>query len=227
MDLTKYVADKNPWASDEIVSQIVESIRDHLKERGISEEEHMKKLESIVDTRNELDKWMGVNKLIGESMPTITSDLRHLMSGADLKGLESMGDIIKVYRAMSRDELKRLRTTGEVEKQSWTTSLNVACFFTLHGATSRGKVVASMNILKSDVLAYVNERNEQEIILRLGDITTSKIKSLSKQVIAEGATRYTNKIRGIEAENKEVMVNARETMNKLVGAKYPILAEVA
>ena len=227
MNLTQHVADENPWASDEIVKQIVESIRDHLKEQGISEEEHMKKLEAIVDTRNELDKWMGVNKLVGESMPTITNDLRHLMSGADLKRLDKMGDIIKVYRAMSRDELKRLKTTGEVEKQSWTTSLNVACFFTLHGATSRGKVVATMSILKSDVLAYVNERHEQEIILRLGDITTSKIKSLSKQVIADGATRFENKVRRIEAENKEIRVNAMQTMNKLVGAKYPIIDDVA
>jgi len=123
--------------------------------------------------RSELDKWISTNKLIGEVMPIIEHSLIDDMRDKDKASLDRRPDIVLVYRAMSLREYEELRETREVKKQSWTFKLRIADFFLTHGQTSRERVICRMHILKEDILAYTNERQEQEVIVRRGKITMS------------------------------------------------------
>ncbi len=133
---------------------------------GLSEEhiaDANKQTRRYNESLTQLEVWSGVNKLMGEAMPLITDCLRHEMRPQDLEELNSMDEVITVYRGMSEREAKE----GGVTRQSWTTSLEVAEFFaTKHGSNSRGKRVVKREVKQSDILAYIDDRNEKEVILR-------------------------------------------------------------
>ncbi|ADO59443.1 HD domain-containing protein [Paenibacillus polymyxa] len=68
-------------------------------------------------------------------------------------------DRMTIYRGESGG------STPYSESMSWTTSLNVACFFATRIRSDLKAKVYQAEVLKSDVLAYFSHRNEDEVVV--------------------------------------------------------------
>jgi hypothetical protein len=79
---------------------------------------------------------------------------KNMMTKEEQETLNSMPDIIKIYRGFSLDELEN--------GFSWTTNFKTAEWFTNR---TKGDFVLSGHAKKSDVVAYIKGRNEDEILI--------------------------------------------------------------
>jgi len=86
------------------------------------------------------------------------------MTKQELKIYNSLPENITIYRGMTTEELK----SGDFGI-SWTLSRERAEFFAFKygrnfSTENKPKVVHQLEVTKVEILAYFNERNEQEVI---------------------------------------------------------------
>ena len=121
------------------------------------------------------------------------SDARTNFSGWSLKALEKMfaygdrqrlrdagdpmqdGDIFTLYRGVSG-----IRPERKVAGFSWTSSLRLAVWFAARYPELPDQAVYTTTVSASDVLCYINDRDEQEFVLR-----AKKYRRLSLLTIAK------------------------------------------
>jgi hypothetical protein len=150
-----------------------------LKKRGIYEE---CLLWAFTGTRWNSHKWS----------PSV---LKFLFDYADKQKLRDAGEtipnqpIFQIYRGIAGD--KHRRPSG----YSWTLSLDVACWFATRFDLPKPSVLVS-EILRDDILAYVGDRGEGELICRP---TTKKFMKLTLEEIGAGARRHQQ---AIERKNR-------------------------
>lgn len=88
----------------------------------------------------------------------------NLMTRQEKKFLNSLPDIINIYRGMTRDELK-----SSDFGVSWTLKKEIADFFSNnyqrnHDTNKSKRITCKLTIRKKDVIAFFNDRKEFEII---------------------------------------------------------------
>lgn len=131
------------------------------KDKFITDEEYTKQLSSIYQMssnafkyKNEIKMYFTSEKLINE----------FLMTAEELQVFNTLPEELTIYRGMYREEFEN-KDYGF----SWTLDKNVAEFFAdgyIHNYNKINEkgIVVELNICKKDVIAYLNERSEKEII---------------------------------------------------------------
>ena len=135
---------------------------------------------------NLLDRYILTNPLIGESLPFIGKSLKEFMQKEDIIFLESLDDIVTIYRGTS---LKEFCSPFYELGQSWTLSKRVASFFAFSYGNKKDisdRCVMSATIKKEFILGYISEREEYECII---DIVGLKNTELLKEIILENVCK--------------------------------------
>lgn len=123
-------------------------------------------VDTVIDSRrNKLEEYQMVNSWAGEELPIIDESLYHQMKGKDKITYDALPDNIIVYRGASLSEI-----TGEYIGQSWTTSIEDAEYFAYIRYESPSRCVLKATIAKSNIYAYVDERNEKECIVNTKEL---------------------------------------------------------
>ena len=87
----------------------------------------------------------------------MVADKDKLMDKAELKKYNAFPEVLTVYRGCG--------TTKALKGMSWTLSEEKARWFADRFATGRGGVTYRAKIKKEDIVAYTNNRGEQEVIV--------------------------------------------------------------
>ena len=97
------------------------------------------------------------------------ADARQIMNAGDLAVFEALPPRLTIYRGCDVREHR-----AGVYGLSWTDSRTVAEFFAWRfDAADRGRVVVSCEIARPEVLAFLNTRNEREIIADVPPVPSS------------------------------------------------------
>ncbi|PKQ46077.1 hypothetical protein [Confluentibacter flavum] len=88
----------------------------------------------------------------------------HLMENDEIEYLKSLPDKVTIYRGMTKEELK-----SGFYGCSWTLKKEVAEFFAdkynrNYSTNNLKKIVVKKKILKEDIIAFLNNRDEFEVI---------------------------------------------------------------
>lgn len=123
------------------------------------------------------------------------SVLQFLFDYADKQVLRDAGDtipnqpVLQIYRGIAGD--KHRRPSG----YSWTLSLDVACWFAARFDLPKPSVLAA-KVMRDEILAFVSDRGEDEVICRPA---TKKTMKLTLDEIEAGARRHQQ---AIERKNR-------------------------
>jgi hypothetical protein len=141
-----------------------------LKKRGIYEE---CLLWAFTDVRTSFHKWS----------PSV---MDFLFGYADKQVLRDAGDaipnqpVLQIYRGIAGDKYRR------PNGYAWTLSLDVACWFATRFELPKPSVLVTQ-VDRAEVLAFVSDRNEEEVICRPAKKRTMK---LTLAEIEAGALRH-------------------------------------
>jgi hypothetical protein len=131
----------------------------------------------IKDQLNDKDYWLtladaytGSDNLyylkeeVKEAFLEDRSQREYLMTKQELKIYNSLPENITIYRGMTVEELE----SGDFGV-SWTLSKERAEFFAFKygrnlSTEGKPKIVHQLEVMKVEILAYFNERNEQEVV---------------------------------------------------------------
>jgi hypothetical protein len=118
----------------------------------------------LVDAYTGSDNLYHLNEEVKEAFLEDRSQREYLMNKKELKVYNSLPEIITIYRGMTTEELE----SGDFGV-SWTLSRERADYFAFtygRNFSTEGipKVVHQLEVKKVEILAYFNERNEQEVI---------------------------------------------------------------
>ena len=106
----------------------------------------------------------GFSNLSAETFEKIVSSKTDAQKSETSSALKALPDVITIYRGQT------VKGTPIENAYSWTLDKNVANFF----ATRRGKEAAELitaTVRKEDVVEYITDRHEEEIIVRYKDVT--------------------------------------------------------
>ena len=118
----------------------------------------------LADAYTASDNLYYLKEEIKEAFLEDRSEREYLMNKKELKVYNSLPEIITIYRGMTTEELE----SGDFGV-SWTLSRERADYFAFtygRNFSTEGipKVVHQLEVKKVEILAYFNERNEQEVI---------------------------------------------------------------
>jgi hypothetical protein len=119
---------------------------------------------TLADACTGSDNLYHLNEEVKEAFLEDRSQRQYLMTKQELKIYNSLPENITIYRGMTVAELE----SGEFGV-SWTLSRECAEFFAFkygRNFSTEGipKVVHQLEVKKVEILAYFNDRNEQEVI---------------------------------------------------------------
>ena len=121
---------------------------------------------TVIDSRRDkLEEYQMVNSWAGEELTIIDESLYHQMKEKDKITYDAFPDNIIVYRGASLSEI-----TGKYIGQSWTTSIEDAEYFAYIRYKFPSRCVLKATIAKSNIYAYVDERNEKECIVNTKEL---------------------------------------------------------
>ena len=132
-----------------------------IKCRGAKGKEYWYGLKSaLINSDNLYERRSVLKKLINKDEPHKDS----LMTESDKDYLKKLPNKITIYRGMSVEELE-----GGDFGLSWTLKKEVAEFFAYtyirnHSTSKHNTTVHSLTIEKKDVIAFINDRTEYEIL---------------------------------------------------------------
>jgi len=129
------------------------------------------------ETLNDAEYWYGLGKaysdsdnsykwrsLVKAAFSAKRLQKQYLMTTEEIKGLKKLGKTVTIYRGMTVKE----RRSGKFGV-SWTLDKRVAQFFAdkyprNYSTHHEPKIVHSLNVNRRDILALLNDRQEQEVI---------------------------------------------------------------
>ena len=119
----------------------------------------------LADAYNSADNLFHYKKIIKGLFTSSRKHREYLMTEEERKYLSKLPDELKVYRAMTVTEYK----SGDFGI-SWTLSKKVAKFFKdeyvrNYSTMNEPRVIKTMIIDKNQIIAYWNDRKEEEIII--------------------------------------------------------------
>lgn len=119
---------------------------------------------TLADVYTVSDNLYHLKEEVKEAFLEDRSEREHLMNKKELKIYNSLPEIITIYRGMTTEELE-----SDDFGVSWTLSRERADYFAFtygRNFSTEGipKIVHQLEVKKVEILAYFNERNEQEVI---------------------------------------------------------------
>lgn len=119
---------------------------------------------TLADVYTGSDNLYHLKEEVKEAFLEDRSEREYLMNKKELKIYNSLPEIITIYRGMTTEELE-----SDDFGVSWTLSREHADYFVFtygRNFSTEGipKVVHQLEVKKVEILAYFNERNEQEVI---------------------------------------------------------------
>lgn len=156
INIFENVFEKKEWST--LLTSAEGAIRFHLLNYGIENNiiNHDELYELFIDIYTGTD--YGVDKLSKESFKKIVGSKTKEQVRYTQDILSAFGNTITVYRGEGD---KNINNAGAL---SWTTNVNVANFFATRLASNRARIIKA-RVKKSDVIEYIDSRNEHEILV--------------------------------------------------------------
>lgn len=129
--------------------------------KGLTDAEYWYGLGLAYTSSDNLSQWRHLGK---SAFSSKRPKREHLMNGEERKKFAALPERLRIYRGMTEEEYK-----SGVFGISWTLSEKVAKFFAEkylrnHATNRLPKTVHSIQVNKSDAIAFFNGREEDEII---------------------------------------------------------------
>lgn len=143
----------------------------------------------------------GAQQISRANMEKVRSCKTKRQTEATLKRLSSYPDEITIYRGEGS------QSTDYAQAYSWTTDLNTAYFFAAWKGGESARLISAV-VNKADVIEYIEDRNESEIIVfsdRLKNVSVKRFIQFDwfKEVITSGFSGYKKELslNSFSAEN--------------------------